>query len=1233
MTRGKLLVVDDDTSILEAYRALFEQAGHQVCTAVNFDQAVALVDNTLDLALVDINLGSKSGIDLLKFIRQQQPECPVIMVSGQADKRTAIEALREGAADYLEKPVAPTELLHTVQRCLSYRSLKQENTRLQDYRAAVEAMHSSEEKYHLLMQNASDAIFIADAETGNLIEANKSAENLIGRTREEIIGMHQSKLHPADEIEKYTKLFKHHVEAGGGVVAALVYVQHCDGKRIPAEISAGMAEFNGKKILLGIFRDVTERMKAEEALNESEERLRLALSASKQAWFDVNVQSGEVNVSPEYAAIIGFEPGEFETSLQNWMNNIHPDDHDAVLEAFQSCLASGRTASMEYRRRSKSGDWKWIASVGKVVQWDDAQKPIRMIGIHMDVTERKANEEALKQADIRNKEAESVAHLGHWKLDLISNQLTWSDEIFRIFGVDQEKFGASYEGFLDLINPNDRAPVHKAYSESVQNKIPYNIDHRLLMPDGSVKWVNERCRTEYAEDGRALYSVGTVQDITERKLISDALKIVAEGIAPVGGSVEFFDALTTHLAKALNVRYAFAVEDFLESGIGRTLSFWDGVNHRECFDYALADTPCEELMKGEPCFYPRDIVSRFPADAMLKQLGVESYLGIPFKNDEGAIIGHIAVMDARPLALQEQLIALVKIFAARASSELQRMRAKQCLIEYQHELEQVVRLTEELSELRSEQAIYQRLCDEILSVFNLRLSWIGKVENEHNDFKPIASSGPCRDYLEKIEVRRDDSPQANGSSGRATKTGKAQIENNISGDTPHSIWQDEALRHGFRSTIAVMLVDRQNEAIAVMNLYSDTKDFFNPDRSALLTTLAMHAAIDIENIRLVEGLEDKIKNRTKQLLLSKEEAESANKAKSAFLANMSHELRTPLNSIIGFSEMMHAGLSGELSGQQRQFIKDILDSGEHLLSLINDILDLSKVEASSMALEIVEVDPDSVARIVLMMHRERAITHNIELTFQIGADVGVIKADERKIKQVLLNLVSNAVKFTPDGGKISVEVSGNDSQVEFSVTDSGIGIRQEDMSRLFQPFQQLEAPLAKTYEGTGLGLALSKRLVEMHGGKMKVTSELGKGSTFSFVIPRAAVQKSIINQATRMLNWAHVLDHIGFIRDHHDREHLKFGLLHIQPQSDVAAHDDREMAVALKSITRTHEVFGHAETSGNYYAILMDTDRHKLAEAQERFRSALQRLGVEADFSAVIYPDDGSDLQSLLALL
>lgn len=571
--------------------------------------------------------------------------------------------------------------------------------------------------------------------------------------------------------------------------------------------------------------------------------------------------------------------------------------------------------------------------------------------------------------------------------------------------------------------------------------------------------------------------------------------------------------------------------------------------------------------------------------------------------------------------------------------------------------------------------IYEAICDIAVRSFNIKMAWFGEPLAETHEVKPVASAGGENGYLSYIKVKYDDSDYGKGPSGRAIKTKQPSILNDIDTESFRP-WKAEALKRGYRSSMAMPLLDSDANVMGVLNIYSDRTDYFDREKVHLFALYANYAAIALENRVIVDGLENKVMERTAEIedfggklhklyelsyatgrntmgftkmilnelvgilrvdtavvtnfkkgktaflaisepnslgleegmelpmdnsfcgivsdtrgpliindtlasrnhkthpcytdqgirsylgvpifvekkltgtlcsfsrsphaynnydvilhqLLSKRlefeftrekyenrlrkamiNAESASRAKSEFLANMSHELRTPLNTIIGFSEMINDGMTGEINNKQKDFLADIIGSSKHLLSLINDILDMSKVEAGKMELHISEHSLTDIANSCMSMFREKALKQQIKAAVSIEEDAKTVAADERKLKQILFNLLSNAFKFTPDNGHITLKarkVSGGEKNesilndyLEISVTDTGQGISAQDQKRLFRPFEQLEGPYENKHEGTGLGLALCKKLAELHGGSIHVQSEPGRGSTFSIRLP------------------------------------------------------------------------------------------------------------------------------------
>jgi signal transduction histidine kinase/CheY-like chemotaxis protein len=330
--------------------------------------------------------------------------------------------------------------------------------------------------------------------------------------------------------------------------------------------------------------------------------------------------------------------------------------------------------------------------------------------------------------------------------------------------------------------------------------------------------------------------------------------------------------------------------------------------------------------------------------------------------------------------------------------------------------------------------------------------------------------------------------------GKETVIGKAVLERrtvhvpDVLADEDY--WFPELQRRGGYRTLLGVPMMSDDVPIGAIGIWRTAIDPFTEKEIEVVETFAAHGAVAIVQVELVGQLEEK--NR---------QLEVASRHKSEFLAQMSHELRTPLNAVIGFSEVLLERLFGELNEKQEEYLRDILGSGRHLLSLINDVLDVSRVEAGRMELEFRDLDVERVIEDALVLVREQAAKRGQTVALDVDADVPQARADERRIKQVVANLVGNAVKFTPEGGRIVVGARCVDDTVQVFVSDNGIGVAAGDQERIFEAFSQASAGPQPKPEGTGLGLTLSRQIVELHGGRLWLESRAGEGSTFTFSLP------------------------------------------------------------------------------------------------------------------------------------
>jgi GAF domain-containing protein/anti-sigma regulatory factor (Ser/Thr protein kinase) len=476
-----------------------------------------------------------------------------------------------------------------------------------------------------------------------------------------------------------------------------------------------------------------------------------------------------------------------------------------------------------------------------------------------------------------------------------------------------------------------------------------------------------------------------------------------------------------------------------------------------------------------------------------RAIGWRSGLFVPMLR-EGAPIGVIEVARAEPGPFSANEIELLKTFADQAVIAVENVRLFNELQARTGELTQSVeKLTAlgEVSRAVSSTLDVETVLDTIVSRASQLAGAAGCSIYEYDEgaeqFELRATHNDDTAFVEALRAAR--LRKGEGLMGRAAEMRESiQIPDITQPGAYQSGVRDTLIRFGYRALLSVPLL-LEDQIIGSLSFNRKTPGEFPPEVVDVLKTFATQSALAIQNARLFREIADK----SRQL-------EAASRHKSEFLANMSHELRTPLNAIIGFSEVLAEKMFGDVNDKQAEYLQDILGSGRHLLSLINDILDLSKIEAGRMELEPAAFDLPSAIENALILVRERASRRGIRLGSTIDTRLGMISGDERKVKQVLLNILSNALKFTPEGGRIDIDARLHADRAEVSVTDTGVGIAPGDQEVVFEEFRQV-GTADKKAEGTGLGLALSRKFIELHGGTIWVQSEVGRGSTFTFTLP------------------------------------------------------------------------------------------------------------------------------------
>src|SRR5262245_22938487 len=508
------------------------------------------------------------------------------------------------------------------------------------------------------------------------------------------------------------------------------------------------------------------------------------------------------------------------------------------------------------------------------------------------------------------------------------------------------------------------------------------------------------------------------------------------------------------------------------------------------------DSPASQTVLTRMVFHSADVEADpswgppFRAEARMR--GFRSIVAVPMLRGNDAV-GVIAVTRAEVGGFAPAETALLNTFADQAAIVIENVRLfkelevrTQDLTRSVGELRALGEVGQAISSTLNLQAVLSTIAAQATQLSGTDAGVIYEYDELREVFVPRATEHLEAEIIETMlatPVRKGE-----GATGRLAVVQEPIQVPDILAAPAESRVRGALVRAGYRALLAVPLV-REGHLLGGLTVIRKATGTFTLENVELLQTFATQSCLAIQNARLFREIEEK----SRQL-------EVASQHKSEFLANMSHELRTPLNAIIGFSEVLSERMFGELNEKQLEYSHDIHASGQHLLYLINDILDLSKIEAGRMELELTEFHLPTAIENALTLVRERAGRRGIALETHVDERLGQTQADERKIRQVVLNLLSNAIKFTPEGGRVEVTARPSDGAIEVSVTDTGIGIAPEDQEAVFEEFRQVGRSDKKA-EGTGLGLTLCRKFIELHGGRIWVKSQLRMGSTFTFTIP------------------------------------------------------------------------------------------------------------------------------------
>lgn len=998
-----------------------------------------------------------------------------------------------------------------------------------ELRAAEDSLRESQLRYKALTDAAPVGIVTSDVD-GRVTYVNEHWSTITGYSEEQAIGEGWAQAVHPDDRDDLVKLWRETTKDGGAYAGEIRFLRPGGEVRWVSSLAVPRQDAQGNLIgFVGTITDITDLKLLEHSLAESNKLFQANFELAAVGIAHVAPDGTWLRVNDKLCQIVGYTSKELRG--KTFQDITHPDDLDIDLKLLNQVLDGERdNYSLEKRYLKKGGSVIWINLTVSLVRNEDGT-PNYFISVVEDIDLRKQAESARAESERRFRTLVSNVPGAVYRCE---NDPNWtmrfiSAPIEEISGYPAEDFiGNHLRAYADVIHPDDRRKVSGAVEDALALGQGFELEYRIIRKDGAIRWVYEKGQAVHDDDGTQWLD-GAILDVTERKKTEQDNARLGRVLEESQNEIYIFDADTlkfvqvNHGARknlgysmeelsqmiALDIKPEFTAESFAEL----IQPLRDGSKQR------LEYTTLHQRKDGT--VYPVEVSLQLSSHD-LNQVFVAIIQDVTEKNRARAEIDRLSLV-------------------AGSTDNLVMILDDKTRIQWVNEA--FIRTTG----YSFEEAVGQKP-SELLPGPDSDLKTIEAMENslqrgEGVNVEVVDYTKQGRKYWVSLSVQ-------------PVKDDKGNITNYVSvgSDISERKRAEQELRQ------QAQIINQLHDAVVSVNLETEitgwnqgARVLFGYEDSEVMgrSVFALHPARDAPRLEklILEPLRAKGQHEveiplvkksgeefTALLSLSmlsnlrgeptgfvgyivdiserkraeeavrkaKETAEAANRIKSEFLANMSHELRTPLNAIIGFSEILLDQTFGDLNAKQSRQTQHILDSGRHLLSLINDILDLSKVESGKMELELSVVNLVSTLESSLVLIKEKTSKHGIALKLELSETMRELNfaADERKLKQIMFNLLSNAAKFTPDGGAITVDATQQDEQLRIRVRDSGVGIDEKDQKRIFEEFEQVDSTYGRQQQGTGLGLALTRKLVELHGGRIWVESEgEGKGSTFLFTIP------------------------------------------------------------------------------------------------------------------------------------